>query len=1039
MTNTIQYLFFGYLFIFPIFINAQHSTSELEKLNLEELDSFCVLYRNNGDYEKSILYGQKRADLANSLGMDSLYAEGLNNLAVLNFQAGNYDNVIPLGKQALEIRKKYLGEWHPLYAINLNNLATFYWVLGKFENVEELYLQALKIQRRAVGEEHPDYALCLNNLSNLYSKLGNYDQAAICQEKCVAIYKKVLGVEHRDYAVSIDVLGKLYRTLGKYEQAESLVEEALEIRKKALGVEHESYTKSLVSLGQIRQALGKYRQAEDLYSEALESYKKSLGTEHPDYIYCLQNLASIYEATDRNDLAADMYKKTIAIHAKMFGTTHSNYSNSLDKLANLYYDIKKYEQAKTLWMEIFTIRKNAFGEEHPDCMETLNNLAKLHQTTANYALSADYYLAAMKANCKNCDSTKISDLSKIASNEFYSNKHILETLMGWNRLFEVRNQLSGDKKLLDSAYFAVQAAIQINERIRKEFSGEKDKLRSLSQLSNLLSLSIATGLKIDDESKTNELFSFAELNKSILLADAAKAQRARAMGDLPDSLALEEINLQEQYDKLKKQETDARTAEDKNKIAASKNELTLKIEQFRKEIKNKFPKYHALKYENITAKAVDIQALLDEKSLFLEYFVSDSLVYLFALTQKEIKLITLPHDKKEINKQIKALRLALTDYELINKDEKKAYTNYITSASWAYKNLLKPALINPSINSLIIITDGELGHIPFETFLTTEVKDHKKYSELPYVLNDYKVSYNYSATLWKENRETTATNKQGTKSAQMLAAAASYKTIDEKSEVRANRSPQLINLRDALQDLPAAKEEVAALSKLFAGTFLQENATNESFFKANAGDYNIIHLAMHGLLNERAPILSSLAFTENGDSLEDNFLEAWEIAHLKLNAELVVLSACETGYGKFQQGEGVMSLARSFMYAGVPSLVVSLWQVNDGSTSAIMQAFYKNLAKGMDKAEALRQAKLEYIKMAGGVGDGRYGRSVSTITNTIAAHPAFWAPFIQLGDSQPITVETKGPSSQLWWLVGAGGLLVLAGGAGSLLKRKKMA
>ena len=131
MTNTIQYLFFGYLFIFPIFINAQHSTSELEKLNLEELDSFCVLYRNNGDYEKSILYGQKRADLANSLGMDSLYAEGLNNLAVLNFQAGNYDNVIPLGKQALEIRKKYLGEWHPLYAINLNNLATFYWVLGK--------------------------------------------------------------------------------------------------------------------------------------------------------------------------------------------------------------------------------------------------------------------------------------------------------------------------------------------------------------------------------------------------------------------------------------------------------------------------------------------------------------------------------------------------------------------------------------------------------------------------------------------------------------------------------------------------------------------------------------------------------------------------------------------------------------------------------------------------------------------------------------------------------------------------------------------
>jgi CHAT domain-containing protein len=207
-------------------------------------------------------------------------------------------------------------------------------------------------------------------------------------------------------------------------------------------------------------------------------------------------------------------------------------------------------------------------------------------------------------------------------------------------------------------------------------------------------------------------------------------------------------------------------------------------------------------------------------------------------------------------------------------------------------------------------------------------------------------------------------------------------------------------------DLPAARAEVNALSKQFIGRFLLGTEATEALFKSEAGEYAIIHLAMHGLMNTQYPILSSLAFSENSDSFEDNFLQAYEISQLKLNAQLVVLSACETGYGKFLQGEGVISLARSFMYAGVPSLVVSLWQVNDISTSTIMRLFYKNLAKGMDKAAALQQAKLEYI--GGGTGD-----AISPIS--AAAHPAFWAAFVQLGDSRPIKVHQQRSGSYFIW------------------------
>jgi CHAT domain-containing protein len=256
---------------------------------------------------------------------------------------------------------------------------------------------------------------------------------------------------------------------------------------------------------------------------------------------------------------------------------------------------------------------------------------------------------------------------------------------------------------------------------------------------------------------------------------------------------------------------------------------------------------------------------------------------------------------------------------------------------------------------------------------------------LHYLINDYNISYDYSATLWKENQNAVKHNNNS----KMIACAAAYPSVD--STLLGIRLPYYFNLRKSLKSLPAAQKEIAALSQNFEGNFLWNDSTNENYFKKNAENYGIIHLAMHGILEKKSPMLSSLAFTDNKDSLEDNFLQAYEISNLKLNADLVVLSACETGYGKFEQGEGVISLARSFMYAGASSLVVSLWQVNDASTSSIMIGYYSNLTNGIQKAEALRKAKLSYLENASG----------------IYAHPAFWSPFIQLGNTKPIKLQRK--------------------------------
>ena len=348
-------------------------------------------------------------------------------------------------------------------------------------------------------------------------------------------------------------------------------------------------------------------------------------------------------------------------------------------------------------------------------------------------------------------------------------------------------------------------------------------------------------------------------------------------------------------------------------------------------------------------------------------------------------IIPIRFSKKTIEQKTKKLRKALTNYNLLVKNPSLAYRNYTTVAHWFYQNLVAPALQDQSLKNLIVITDGALGHLPFEAFLTQYTQSELNYNQLDYLINHYNISYSYSATLWKENLKTAKkVNNQ-----QLLACASNYTKPD--SNLLDLRSFYEFKIRSRLEALPSATKEVQTLSKGFSGLFLTGSASNEANFKKNAANYSVIHLAMHGILHRRQAILSSLAFTETQDTLENNFLQAYEIAHLELNADLVVLSACETGYGAFEQGEGILSLARSFMYAGTPSLIVSLWQVNDQSTAILMQHLYTYLSKGYSKDHALSQAKLDYIKEAQG----------------LTAHPAFWSAFIQLGDASPIELKTK--------------------------------
>lgn len=971
------------------------STNQLAELSYNQLDSLMYLEYQKGKYAKAIPYMQAGATKAKEeFGrLDSTYAEYVSNLGFFYHQTGKYAEAEHYYKESKAIRAEILGKEHPSYATSVNNLAGLYHYLGNYEQAELFYLQAKDIRMRFFGETHEIVANSLNNLAALYKDMGAYDKAENLQLQALDILAKVKGENDPLYATSLNNLASLYKKTQKFKKAEELLLKAKAIRLEVLGNKHPYFAQSLNNLAHLYSEMGDYKAAEVLLLEALDIYGQVLGKEHRLYASTLNNLASLYEK------------------------------------------MQKYEAGEPLLLQAKKIYKTKLGTEHPSFARSLNNLASLYYNMNELDTALYYCLKSIDANCAKIKNIPLNlealDFAQLAQQDYYSNQQINSTILNLLKIIEKQYLETGNPEKLEQQYKVVEVAMQLNERLRNGLSSEEDKLRILRENTLFIQKGIETALLLENTKYEKEAFSFAELNKSVLLADAIKGNRARSFGDLPDTLINYEIALQSKLSKLRKKQYSIKAPETESSVNKEISVLQLEIDAFLTSIKSKYPKYHALKYESITAKVEDIQSFLDDKNTaFLEYLLTDSITYLFSITKEEFKVYSIDIKLVDLKSRIKEFRFLLSNYENLLVHRERAGQVYSDVAYWFYKKLLYPALKGRSFENLIIVPDGELGHIPFETFLVEKSNDQKEtnYKKLHYLLNDYNISYGYSATLWKENHLAPPKSNNG----EMLACAAMYPPLGAEVILAKNRfgvstyskgkmlyvdsvllelrTPYWYHLRSELQSLPAARDEIIALSNRFSGDFILDSVSNEGFFKKNASKYAVVHLAMHGVLEKMRPMLSSLVFTENGDSLEDNFLQAYEISRMNLNADLVVLSACQTGYGKFEQGEGVVSLARSFMYAGVPSLVVSLWQVNDGSTAKIMGDFYQNLANGMTKAKALRLAKLTYIKEYDG----------------LAIHPTFWSPFIQLGDSKPIYLKTK--STRTSWvsilllLVGLSGL-----------------
>jgi len=412
-------------------------------------------------------------------------------------------------------------------------------------------------------------------------------------------------------------------------------------------------------------------------------------------------------------------------------------------------------------------------------------------------------------------------------------------------------------------------------------------------------------------------------------------------------------------------------------------------------LEENYPSYYQVKYNEQIISIENLQKSLPENTAVIEYAFTKLENLAIVVTASNCEMINLA-ELADLSEQVVLYK------EMMNRKNGSSiqkFRNYTKFSHQLYKQLflpLKGILEEKEINNLYIIPDKDIQTIPFEALIASPAEESEfiNYNTLSYLIYDYTISYQYSATLAFNKR-----NKPKKTTKKFIGFAPSFEGLDSLAV------QQLATRGNNLSLEWTASEVKNVVENINGGSVLLNEKAAESIFKKQAKDYQVLHLATHAFTDENNPMNSKILLSKGTDSLEDGTLHAFEIYGMDFNAEMVTLSACSTGSGKLSEGEGTMSLARTFSYAGVPSVVMSHWEVDDKVTATLMAYFYQNLANGMSKDQSLRQAKLKLIKDS----------------NIEISDPYFWAAFVLVGNPAPIAFK----SEQLWYWIMAGVILLV--------------
>jgi CHAT domain-containing protein/tetratricopeptide (TPR) repeat protein len=808
----------------------------------------------------------------------------------------------------------------------------------------------------------------LNLLTANQVHLGNYAEAFSLSSRALELAR---ALEDEEYEVaSLVYLALIHNRQGNYPQALSCYQQAFAIAKES--DKHSRYTnlrRYPSWIGDIYYALGDLRSAFQHFQLGLEMARKADDVNLQ--VFCLSRIGEVFIAWNDYNQAITYYKQLAEIEGGDANALNRLLFNDL--LSTAYLRTGEYQKAEDSIQQMLKLARELPDFERQS--KALNDLGelRLRLNEPEQAINA-YHEALSLALDKNIPRHAWSAYAGLA--------------MAYKRLEQ-----------LDKAREYYQRAIEIMEKVRANLGGEEERAGFFQDKVKVYKDLVAALMQLHDKNATKhydaEAFHFTERGRARAFLDLLGEAKNIDQAIDPDLLKLQQEN-QTNISKLNIQLINERSKEpakqDKEKIKGLEEELSKADEEqsnWLRELRSRHPSYADFKYPE-PLKLEKAQRMLADHSLVLAYSLGEQESFLFAVSRDGYRVAKLPRSS-DVGESVEKLIAAITDRAGASLEQ------YRAQAIKLYKDLIQPAgELLAGKRELIIIADDALHRLPFETLISPSIAGEpasvrSDYSKWPYLVRQFAVTYAPSvsalASLRDYHKETGAPQK-------------AFVAYSDPNYDQQNAPAVVVALRSAgdgqqlkLGRLLNSRREVEGIAKLFAKNeadlYLEDSASEENVkAKDRLSRYRIVHFSAHGLVNEMRPRFSSIVLSlpkvdKEGNALsqEDGLLSAYEILNLKLNADLVVLSACQTGMGKEIKGEGMMGLMRAFMYAGTPSVMVSLWNVNDRSAADLMIRFYKHLWKPrsekLNKAEALRKAQLEVIALGN--------------------KPYHWAPFILVG------------------------------------------
>lgn len=722
----------------------------------QSYNSIGNVYNILGEFDKALgFYWKALAIRLSTLGEKHPDVGSTYNGMARAFQGKcEYDSALVYLQKALANHIGALGERHPAVATVYDNIGFNYFCIGDYNTAIHYFELVLAINLATLGDQSPQAGGSYIHLANTYCAKGEFDKAFQYYQHGLPILLSSTGEKNLTVAEPYANLGLIYTEKGDYDKALQFNQKSLLIYTAILGQNHLSVADAYSNIGSVYLNTHEYQKSLEQFQKALTIKLAILGEKHPDVAYCYKDIANVYSELGEHDRALEIYQKALGVQLEILDKTNPYVAETYASIGIAYSRKGEQDKALEFHHKALSIRTSLYGSKHPEISDSYRELGRIYLDTNNPTLALEYIQRSIVSLAEDFDDTLVY-ANPAPSGKCSSDLRMLTTLELKAEALETRyRDNSKNLKDLEAALAIYELGSSIINKLRSGYQSESSQLRLGEQASKIYSRAISAALqmfRVTHEARYKaKAFDFSETGKASILLQSIAEPEAKQFAGIPDSLLKVERDLKVDIAYYGKNLFDEQSKGEKartSKIAEWQNTLFTLNRQYDSlthRFENEYPEYFNLKYNNSTISSKEIQKrILRDDDALIEYFLGDASVTIFTLTRKQLDVTSVKRDSL-FEMQVRGMKEGLVQ---------RNYELYTANAYALYRLLIEPINSKIAGKDLIVIPDGILGYIPFETLITKKPdKGGKDYRQLAYLIKDHQIAYDYSSTLLYENR-----------------------------------------------------------------------------------------------------------------------------------------------------------------------------------------------------------------------------------------------------------------------------------------------